>query len=219
MKNGRITLYGSDKGGTGKTTGATNLAAILSSRGRDCLFLDADRQESGSGWCYTRNKSSNLHRIACFQKFGKGLTQELNDLSKRYQDIIVDTGGHDSIELRAAMSIADVMISPIQASQFDLWTLKNLDELVSQAKIFNPKLRVILVISRASTHHSEADTAHAAELVSDYERFVLSKTIIRDRVIYRRAAALGMGVHEFPEPNEKATQEMFQLYEEVFNND
>jgi chromosome partitioning protein len=69
-------------------------------------------------------------RITSLQKFGKGLSRELEDLAQRYQDIIVDAGGHDLVELRATTKQAEILVLPIQASQFDLWTLKALDELI-----------------------------------------------------------------------------------------
>jgi len=216
---GRIILVGGEKGGTGKTTIATNLAALRAMTGRDVVLIDTDPQGSASGWCLTRDEADITPRIASVQKFGKGLARELEDLSQRYQDIIVDAGGRDSVELRAAMTKAEVLVSPVQASQFDLWTLKALDELVRQAQGFNPELRTLLVISRGPTHHQVTDAKDAAELVSDYDNFTLAKSVIRDRTIYRRAAGLGQGVIEFAETNDKARLEVQQLYKEVFGDE
>ncbi|MDP2852350.1 MAG: AAA family ATPase, partial [Gallionella sp.] len=39
-----ITVFGGEKGGTGKTTLATNIAAMLALKGKDVLLLDTDRQ-------------------------------------------------------------------------------------------------------------------------------------------------------------------------------
>lgn len=216
---GRIILVGGEKGGTGKTTIATNLAALRASTGRDVVLIDTDPQGSASGWCLTRDEAEIAPRVASVQKFGKGLARELEDLAQRYQDIIVDAGGRDSVELRAAMTKAEVLVSPVQASQFDLWTLKALDELVRQAQGFNPTLRTLIVISRGPTHHQVTDAKEAAELLADYETFTLAGSVIRDRTIYRRAAGLGQGVIEFSDQNEKASQEIQLLYEEVFGND
>ena len=218
-KQGRIILVGGEKGGTGKTTIATNLATLRAIAGRDVLLVDTDPQGSASGWSLTRNEAGITPRVASIQKFGKGLAHELDDLATRYQDIIVDAGGRDSVELRAAMTRAELLVSPLQASQFDLWTLKNLDELVQQAEGLNPRLKTLLVISRGPTHHQVTDAQDAAELVSDYANFNLAKTIIRDRTIYRRAAGLGQGVIEFAEQNDKATSEIQELYNEVFGNE
>jgi hypothetical protein len=49
-------------------------------------------------------------------------------------DIVIDAGGRDSVELRAAMTVADVLYIPIQASQFDVWTLDQMNVLVEQAR-------------------------------------------------------------------------------------
>jgi Mrp family chromosome partitioning ATPase len=42
-----------EKGGTGKTTLAVNLAGLRATEGRDVLLLDADRQGSASYWALT----------------------------------------------------------------------------------------------------------------------------------------------------------------------
>ena len=45
-----IVLIGGEKGGTGKTTIATNLAALRAMAGRDVLLVDTDPQGSASYW-------------------------------------------------------------------------------------------------------------------------------------------------------------------------
>ena len=50
-----IILIGGEKGGTGKTTVATNLAAIRASRGHDVLLVDTDKQGSASAWSDIRD--------------------------------------------------------------------------------------------------------------------------------------------------------------------
>ena len=67
-------------------------------------------------------------------------------LATRYQDIIIDAGGRDSVELRAAMVVAHKAFVPIQASQFDIWTLGRMNDLVVTAQGFNPDLRAWVVI-------------------------------------------------------------------------
>jgi ABC-type Na+ transport system ATPase subunit NatA len=46
-----------EKGGTGKTTLATNLAGMRAAEGRDVLIIDADRQGSASYWAEKRSVS------------------------------------------------------------------------------------------------------------------------------------------------------------------
>jgi chromosome partitioning protein len=135
-----IILIGGEKGGTGKTTLATSLAAKRALSGRDVLLIDTDVQGSASYWAQGRDDAGIKPRVACVQKFGKGLQSEVQDLATRYQDIIIDAGGRDSIELRVALVVADKAYVPIQASQFDIWTLDRMEDLVASAQGFNPNL-------------------------------------------------------------------------------
>ena len=136
-----IVLVGGEKGGTGKTTLATNLSAVRAWEGRDVLLVDTDVQGSASFWAASRDeRGGKVPRVACIQKFGKGLQTELTDLAGRYDDVIVDAGGRDSVELRAGLVVAEKAFVPIQASQFDIWTLERMDKLVAQGQGFNPSL-------------------------------------------------------------------------------
>lgn len=215
-KKGRIILVGGEKGGTGKTTVAVNLAVARALDGHDVLLVDTDPQGSASDWICARDDGEVQPRIASVQKFGKGLARELDDLATRYGDIIVDAGGRDSVELRAAMTKADIMVATVQASSFDLWTLRRLDELVRQAQGFNEDLKVIVVITRAPTNPSVTDTRDAAELVAEYETFNLSRQAVRERIAFRRSAGQGMGVLEYQPADEKATIEINSLYKEIY---
>lgn len=211
-----ILLVGSEKGGTGKTTIAVNLAALRASRGRDVLLIDTDPQGSASYWVQTRDEAGIAPRVACIQKFGKGLQQEVGDLARRYQDIIIDAGGRDSIELRAAMVVADVVLIPVQASQFDLWTLQRMSDLIGQAHGFNPNLKPMVILSRAVTNKAVADTSEAAEHIREVDNLPLCVSVVRDRISYRRAASNGQGVIEYAPIDQKAKLEVESLYNEVY---
>ena len=127
-----IVLIGGEKGGTGKTTIATNLAQMRAARGRDVLLVDTDKQESASAWAGLRAEEGIEPTITAVQKLGKNITRDLLDLAKRYDDLVIDAGGRDSFELRAALVAAEQIFIPVQASQFDVWTLGNMAELVEQ---------------------------------------------------------------------------------------
>ena len=144
-----IIVIGGEKGGTGKTTICTNIASIMAREGSDLLIIDTDKQGSASAWSALRDENKHVKRIPCIQKFGSTIATEINDLRKRYDDIIIDAGGRDSVELRGAMTVADIIYIPIQASQFDVWTLGAMDLLLTQATTFNARLKAIAVINRA----------------------------------------------------------------------
>jgi chromosome partitioning protein len=214
-----IILIGGEKGGTGKTTLATNLAALRALAGRDVLLVDTDPQGSASYWAQCRDEENIKPRVACIQKFGKGLQNEAQDLAHRYEDIIIDAGGRDSVELRVALVVAERAYVPIQASQFDIWTLGRMDDLVNTAQGFNPDLMTWVVISRASTNPAVTEVSEARGILSDFEHLSLTKSIIRDRIAYRKAARDGLCTSEMKPEDQKASQEINALYMEIFGDD
>ena len=214
-----IILIGGEKGGTGKTTLAVNLAALRALQGRDVLLIDTDIQASASYWAQIRDEAAVTPRVACIQKFGKGLQAEVRDLATRYQDLIIDAGGRDSVELRSALVVAERAFVPIQPSQFDIWTLGRMDDLVKTAQGFNPDLQATVVISRASTNPSVSEVAEARGLLADFAHLRLTPAVIRDRIAYRKAARDGMSVAEQKPTDPKAGEEMQTLFREVFDGE
>ncbi len=217
--NAIIILIGGEKGGTGKTTLATNLAAMRALAGRDVLMIDTDPQGSANYWAQSRDEESIIPRVACVQKFGKGLPTEVKDLANRYEDIIIDAGGRDSIELRSALVVTEKVYIPIQPSQFDIWTLNQMDELVETAKSFNPDLQAKVIISRSSTNPSVHESDDTGKLLADFSNLDLADVIIRDRIAYRKAAKDGLAITELKPKDLKAVEEMETLYKEVFGDE
>ena len=58
-----VILIGGEKGGTGKTTLATNLAANLVLEGSDVLVIDTDHQGSFTTWSALRDETDKLNQI------------------------------------------------------------------------------------------------------------------------------------------------------------
>ncbi len=214
-----IILIGGEKGGTGKTTIATNLAAMRALTGRDVLLIDTDPQGSANYWAQSRDEENITPRVACVQKFGKGLPKEVQDLASRYQDIIIDAGGRDSIELRSALVVTEKVFIPIQPSQFDIWTLNQMEELVETAKAFNPDLEAKVIISRSSTNPSVHESDDTGKLLNDFDNLNLAETTVRDRIAYRKAAKDGLSVTELKPKDQKAIKEIEALYKEVFGDE
>ena len=59
-----VILIGGEKGGTGKTTLATNLAALRAQSGKDVLLLDTDVQASASYWAQIRDERDITPRVS-----------------------------------------------------------------------------------------------------------------------------------------------------------
>jgi len=212
-----IILIGGEKGGPGKTTIATNLAAMRTKEVKDLLLIDTDKQPTASYWCSIREDNQIQPRVASVQKFEKTVRTETLALKEKYNDIIIDAGGRDSPELRGALLVADKAIFPLRPSQFDLWTLGRLNTLVETANEINENLKAYVLINQALPNPVVKEAEEAKQLVSDFENLILMETHICERIVFRRAAIQGMSVVEYKPEDYKATEEINNLYKEIFD--
>ena len=212
-----IVLIGTEKGGTGKTTLAINLAAMRAGEGYDVLLIDTDTQGSATYWSRIRDEAKIEPGVYCIQKFGQ-VDNEVRKLTKKFDDIIIDAGGRDSEELRSSMLVADKVCIPLQPSQFDVWTLLPMETMVKKAKILNPKLKAFILLNRASSNPSVSEAEEAKEIIGDLEYIGLSQVIIRDRIAFRKAARNGMAVPEIQPADPKAVSEIQGIYKEIYHD-
>lgn len=149
-----IVLLGGEKGGSGKSCLAQNLAVWLQRLGRDVLLLDADPQGTTADWAKERGQVGVRPPLPVVQAHGN-IRQTLLDLKKRYEDIIVDAGGADSEALRSAMTVATHMLIPFRPKRRDLKTLPNVEKLVRLATAVNADLVVRAVVTQAPSLPSQ----------------------------------------------------------------
>lgn len=212
-----ILLVGGEKGGTGKSTIATNLAVNISKQGKEVIIVDCDPQCTSAKWVERRNKLyGNLPKVFCIQKTGN-VYDAVKDLSTRYSNVIIDAGGRDLEELRTAMVACDKIYIPLKASQPDIETAIHMVKLIKLAKGLNPKLLTYIIISMASTNHVLKEDKEAIELLSKLDSIQISNIVIKERKVFRDAIADGKGVIEYN--NVKAIEEIKQLTNEIFKNE
>ena len=201
------------KGGCGKSTLTINLAALLAQQGKDVIIVDADRQGSSSNWVLDRQEDEKLARIQHVQVFDN-IRPTVMDLAKRYEYVLVDTGGTNSREMRTGMTAANWVLLPFRPSQPDLDVLPHLKEAIEAAQDTNPDMKVFAVISQAPSNPSVKEIEEARDYLADYSDLItLLNAVIYDRKIYRDAMSAGRGVVEMNNP--KAAQEIQQLWEEI----
>ena len=125
-----IIVCGGIKGGTGKTTIASNLAA-LRARTHDVLLVDADEQESATIFTSIRkSERPDLPQFTSVILRDEQVRRELDRLSSKYDDVIIDTGGRDTRSQRAGLSIADMLLLPFNPRSLDIWTIENVEVLL-----------------------------------------------------------------------------------------
>ena len=87
-----------EKGGTGKTTLATNLAGMRAAAGRTVLLVDADRQESSRFWAQTRSPL-RLPRLDSTPLYGEVFAKQIATVASGYDDVVIDTGAADERDI------------------------------------------------------------------------------------------------------------------------
>ncbi len=209
-----ITVVGGIKGGSGKTTIATNLA-VIRSIDKKVLLVDADEQKSAWDWSQQRDTCEpdllkGIFSTVCMS--GKAIYSNLQRLQEDYDYIIVDTGGRDTTSQRAALSIADKFILPFKPSSIDIWTLGPIKQILNEC--VNPSIVCYGFISQADSVGK--DNKEALEILKEFEIIKALECTIGNRKAFRNAAAEGLGVHElFPE-DKKASAEMQCLYDLIY---
>jgi chromosome partitioning protein len=211
-----ITVVGGTKGGSGKSTVATNLACMLSAAGRDVLLVDADDQETSIDFTALRNETRpNGAGYTCVALTGRSVLTEIKRLAPKYQEIIVDTGGRDTASQRAALAVCDTYLVPFVPRSFDVWTLDKVVTLIEEARTVNPNFQARAFLNRADSRG--ADNDDAANLIKSKPELELLPAVLIGRKAYGNAAAAGLAVTEIRPQDAKATEEIGILFEHLFD--
>jgi chromosome partitioning protein len=136
----------------------------------------------------------------------------VRQLASKYSDIVIDVGGRDTGSLRAALTVADVVLIPVQPRSFDLWGVDQTAELVKEARELNEGLKAISVLNAADAQGK--DNEAAAEALREVEGVELAPGFIVRRKAFPNAAASGLSVLEYDDP--KAIEELNRLTEMLF---
>lgn len=216
----KIILVAAQKGGVGKSTTVTNLAAALALQGHCPLLLDADEQPTSFLWWMERTTLyTEIPPILCEQAYGE-IDSYLERLRSQHTYILVDAAGHDSTEMRSAMLACDILLIPFKPSQADINTLPHMLDVVAKAQWVNDKLKAYAFLSIAPTVPNSKNLEQAKEALSGYDKIKLLNTIVHDRNTYVNAMSEGLGVVELSgktASETKAKQEISQLLIEVLN--
>lgn len=216
----KITAFVSEKGGVGKSTDASNMGVQRAKKGKRVLLLDADPQRTLKKWADRRAMEGHQPAIQCFEVAASKLQAMLERFDDQYDEIIIDTGGADSTEMRLSLMLADVIVCPCQPSQADIETLENINVLLEKTLAERPDVRAYILTSKAPTHVSSTAADDMRAFCANFKSLPLLKTIICERQPFRDALLFGQGVVELPvnKLTLKAICEAEALEKEIWND-
>ncbi|HGX93516.1 MAG TPA: ParA family protein [Candidatus Tenderia sp.] len=202
MNNSRVRriVVANAKGGSGKTTVATNLASAYAAAGKCAALFDFDPQGSSTHWLKLR--PSDLPEIHAIPAYQYGQCQVTRSFAQRVpavvERVVVDTpAGLKGMDLRDQIKGADVILIPVAPSPIDmLATADFVSELLraQRGSCFDARIALVANRVKKNTRMREA----LRHFMADLDIPVLGQ--VRDAQSYVIGAETGMGVAEF-EPN------------------
>lgn len=189
------------KGGTGKTTLAENLAVAGVKSRRVVAVIDLDPQTTATNWS-DRREAESPTVVSCQVA---RLRFVLAEARKSGVDLVIlDTPGKNAEATIEACKAADVVLIPMPPIINDVETLPAFRDLLKVAGD-KPALVVINNAPVQGTRHIEAQ-----ETAKGYG-FVVCPIVLFHRAAYYDAPLPGLGVQEYG-PDSKAADEIKQLY-------
>lgn len=199
------------KGGVGKSTTAVHLATMLAKEGKT-LLIDADPQPTSSSWAAWRREAKECGPSPTTTKLsGKAVLTEGQQLQAGFDNVVIDVGGRDSVALRSALLLANMVIIPIGASAFDSAAMTDLQEILELSNDYNPELKVRVLLTRM--HPTTADDAKMLKFLTE-QKLTVFDVRIKERVAFRRSTEEGLTVQELGK-DKKAIAEMGAFFAEV----
>ena len=131
---GKVITIAQQKGGSGKTTLAVNLAAEYLRRGMTVALLDTDPQGSLGRWFMTRRERLGEAGLEFSTSSAWGVSYECEKLKKTVDLVIVDTPPKVDADLRPALREADLVLIPVAASHVDLWATDGVLDLAGRER-------------------------------------------------------------------------------------
>jgi len=188
----RTILIANPKGGSGKTTLATNLAGYLAKQNQRVVLRDLDQQKSSLNWLALR--SSELPSI-----YRSGLEREASaskgDIKKNDWLVLDSPAGMRGENLSHALKHAHKIIVPVQPSVFDMVATRDfINRLAEEKTIQKNKSFIGIVGMRVDPRTRAASTLE--QFLIQYDLPII--TYLRDTMVYVNAAFNGKSIFDLP---------------------
>ena len=188
------------KGGCGKSTLATNIAAFYAARGPQPAIMDYDPQGSTIAWLNRRDgELPAIHGIAAYKKSMQATRSWQLRVPEDTLNLVVDSPAsitHD--DLRELTRDASSILVPILPSPMDIdAAAKCIADLLLVAKVNRNEGKLAVIANR--TRKNTNSFKRLMRFLDSLGIPIIA--VLRDSQNYVRAAEKGLGIHEVRPPS------------------
>ena len=207
----KIISFLSEKGGSGKTTDATNIACAFqryhAAESVETLLIDADPQGSSRNW----NDANHGTMVPVIGLDRDTIAVDLKAISHGYHYIIIDGAPRIAKTTSAAIRVSDLIVIPVQPSPYDVWACADLVDLIrARQEVSGGFPDACFLISRAIKGTKLSAEVH--EALNVYGLPVL-ESFTTQRVAYPTSAAKGLSIYQ--SADKEAIKEIDSIYKEI----
>ena len=184
---GQVITVAQQKGGSGKTTIAANLAVAFVRNGHSVALLDTDPQGSLGRWFMTR-RDQGQEDMEFSTASAWGVSYECEKLRKLVDFVLVDTPPKVDADLRPALRESNLVIVPVAASQVDVWATESVLDLARRER-----REALVVLNRAKS--GTRVLQQVSDALGDLEA-PRAEAVLGNRVAYAETLGQGKGVLE-----------------------
>ncbi len=196
------------KGGSGKSTIAVNLAACFAAAKRT-LLIDADPQQTALEW--QADRPAHLPHVQVIGHPVHNLHKAVPAFTRDYEVIVLDAGGRIGANVRAACVVGDFLVVPMRPAKADILSTKDfLANIVEGIQALRALSYGILI------NQMQTGTVIGRAAQEEVERwgYPLFEAVIHSRIAYQEAMATGMSVVEH-DARSKAAEEIRAFFDEL----
>ncbi|NQW81305.1 MAG: AAA family ATPase [Polaromonas sp.] len=186
----KIVAFMNEKGGSGKTTCASNFATHLLRRGFKVVLVDADPQGTARDWFAAKPPEAKLPVVIALDR-----PQMLSAIATLDADyVIVDTPAKAADMAAAVIRIAHTVLVVIQPSGADIWACAPTVKMIKAKQDLGGKVDAAFLVNRSKPNTKLTKLVKEGE----WNRYALEQltATISDRTAFAQALTDGVSVYD-----------------------